>query len=207
MGGGSCPNASTMAGTQYGGKIYYDSASMSSATCPFSTVSTYKWETPATSTACLINNSFDSAITEVVKGKIKRYTDAVKSAEYGEEREGLWFFDNESITSNIGTKTIYGAKFTVKRASYGGTPKPTKIAFFLHNITSTASLPTFYDTGVRTTIAWGQEQSVFLPADIASYIKNGTYKGIAIKALSDDEDVAILCPQSEYTAKLMFYYR
>ncbi|GEM_PF-3108554 len=209
MGTDTYPESTTLKYELKGGKILYDYNVSKTSSPPLTNVMTNRWEISSTGTCSYTENKLVSDSDAIAKGKIKAYTDALSEPVYGAERTGLWFFYTESITGFLSQNTVYGAKFTVRRARYGGDPQPVLVAFFLHNapdINSTQT-PTFYDTGIRTKIAWGQEESIFLPADIVELLRNGTYKGIAAKALSDDEQAVVFCPQSEYAAKLMFHYR
>jgi len=208
MGAGTCPLADVMKSTMYCGQIFYDTNNMKSASNPFTSVSTYKWETNALDTATMLNGKFDIDNEKIVKGKGKKYIDAFSEKTDGPERSGFWFFDSASIVNTLSSKTVYGAEFTVKRAIYAGDPKPALAAFYFHDAADKyAPSANLSYTGVRTNIGWGQEESVFFPSGTIAALINGTYKGIAVKMRTSNEKVMAFCPQSEYTAKLVFYYR
>lgn len=207
-GTGYCPSASTLSSLSAGGKVFYTENNMGTETYPLTNVLAYTWKTYASSSATLIDGVFDQDAYKLEKGKTKKFINAFGEKIYGPERTAFWFFSSDYIVSKMGSKTIFGARFKIKRNRYGGDPKPSLIALFLHDVLNknATNEPAFYDTGVRARIACGEIATIFLPADAAELIANGTYKGIAVKALSDDEDAMIFTSVYDYTTELTFYY-
>lgn len=190
-----------------GGKVLYDYniPLTSEPTAP--NISTYTLISNVSATGCYSEKGFLDG-DFIAKGSIKRHNDVFKELENGPQRAGLWFFDEDTF-NYINQKTVCGSVFKVKRAKNGGDPGPVLIRFYLHNLLSKVSgtEPNFYDTGVKTKLAWGEEGSIFFPTEITQLLKDGTYKGIAVKAENEDEGAAVFCPQSEYVATLKTYYR
>lgn len=207
-GSGYCPNASTLSSLSAGGKVFYTENNMGTETYPLTNDLAYSWKTYASSSATLIDGVFDQDVYKLEKGKTKKYINAFGEKIYGPERTAIWFLNSSYIGIKVGSKNILGATFKIKRKSYGGDPKRSIIALFLHDIPNinATNEPTFYDTGVRANIACGEITTIFLPAQAAGLIANGTYKGIAVKALSDDEDAMIFTSVYDYTTELIFYY-
>lgn len=207
MGAETYPTSTTLKNEVAGGKVLYDYNIALNSLPTVPNISTYTLISIVSDTGCYSDQGFESG-DFIAKGSIKRHYDAFGELETSQDRSGLWFFVQGAF-SRISLKTVYGSLFTVKRAKYGGDPGPVIIRFYLHDLLSKTSgvEPHFYYTGVKTKLAWGEEGSVFFPAAITELLKNGTYKGIAVKAENEEEDAAVFCPQSEYVATLKTYYR
>lgn len=207
MGAETFPMSTALKYEVGGGKILYDYNIPLFSEPAVPSISTYTLISYVSDTGCYSGQGFESG-DFIAKGSIKRHNDAFGELENGQNRSGLWFFEQGTF-SRVSLKTVYGSTFTIKRAKYGGDPGPVIIRFYLHDLLSKTSgvEPHFYDTGVKTKLAWGEEGSVFFSAAITELLKNETYKGIAIKAENEDEDTAVFCPQSEYIAALKIYYR